>query len=112
MLTEKALKMNNFADGKFSSSMTSFWPKKSFNKIINLNLLNSTKFKENVGLKNGEEPSEANEINEYILKSMKFYSNHHSIILLFTPIDKNYDDLMKESLLNKFDNVTFKTIKR
>jgi hypothetical protein len=50
MLTEKTLKMNNFSDGKFMTTYTSFWPKKSYNKIINLNLLNSEK--ENVGLKN------------------------------------------------------------
>lgn len=74
MLTDKALKMNNFSEGKFSSSSTSFWPKKSFNKIINLNLLNSTKFKGNIGLKIDEETYKENEINEYIQKSMKFYS--------------------------------------
>ena len=26
--------------------------------------------------------------------------------------DKNYDDLIKESMLNKFDNITFKHISR
>ena len=26
--------------------------------------------------------------------------------------NKNYDDLMKESLLSRFDNVTYKTIKK
>jgi hypothetical protein len=73
MMTEKALKMNNFADGKFSTAFTSFWPKKSYNKIINLNLLNSTKFKENVGFKS-EEDGKTGELNDYIQKSMKFYS--------------------------------------
>ena len=38
-INEINLKMNNFAEGKFISNYTSFWPKKSFNKIVNLNLL-------------------------------------------------------------------------
>jgi hypothetical protein len=47
-------------------------------------------------------------VNDYVQKSMKFYSNLYYLILL----DKNFDDLMKESMLAKFDSVTFKTIKR
>ena len=74
MMTEKALKMNNFSEGKFSTSSTSFWPKKSFNKIINLNLLNSKKFKENVGIEVDENAYKSNEFSDYIHKSMKFYS--------------------------------------
>ena len=37
--------------------------------------------------------------NNYIAKSMRFYK-------------KNYEDLMKEGMLNRFDNVTYKTIKK
>lgn len=71
LLTEESLKMNNFADGKFSNTTTCFWPKKTFNKIINLNLMNSTKFKENLGL-NSEMKN--TEVDNYIQKSMRFYS--------------------------------------
>jgi hypothetical protein len=75
MMSEKALKMNNYSEGKFSSSSTSFWPKKSFNKIVNLNLLNSKKFKENVGIDTDEQQFKSNnEFTDYIHKSMKFYS--------------------------------------
>lgn len=78
MITDKTLQMNNFAEGKFAQTFTSFWPKKSFNKIVNLNLLNSSKFIENVGLKNDQEGNQGhlNEINNYIQKSMKFYSKY------------------------------------
>ena len=76
MLTEDSLKMNNFAEGKFSNTNTCFWPKKSFNKIINLNLMNSTKFKENIGLNND---TANNEMDNYIQKSMKFYSKFYFI---------------------------------
>lgn len=94
-ITDQTLKMNNYAEGKFRTNYTSFWPKKSFNKIVNLNLLNSDQFIENAfGNK-----KELEKGNDYIAKSMKFYH-------------KNYDDLMKESLLSRFDNVTYKTIKK
>lgn len=75
MITEKSLKMNNFSEGKFVQTQTCFWPKKSYNKIINLNLLNSKKFLDNVGLNSTDNPK-LKEINDYIQKSMKFYSNN------------------------------------
>ena len=93
-VNETSLKMNNFAEGKFLSSYTSFWPKKSYNKIVNLNLLRSDAFMSQL-LNNQEEFKKAN---QYIVKSMKFYN-------------KNYEDLLKEGMLTKFDNVTLKTIK-
>ena len=92
--TDVSLKMNNFAEGKFLSNYTSFWPKKSFNKIINLNLLNSETFISNfVNDKNKIKNS-----GNYIAKSIRFYN-------------KNFKDLMKEGLLTKFDNITYKTIR-
>ena len=91
---EITLKMNNFAEGKFLSNYTSFWPKKSFNKIVNLNLLKSDAFLSY--LVNNQ--SDIKNSNNYIAKSMKFYH-------------KNYEDLLKEGMLSKFDNVTLKTIK-
>jgi hypothetical protein len=94
-ITDQSLKMNNYAEGKFRSNFTSFWPKKSFNKIVNLNLLNSDTFLSNIlGDKNKIQKE-----NNYIAKSMRFYK-------------KNYEDLMKEGMLNRFDNVTYKTIKK
>jgi len=94
MVTDTTLKMNNFAEGKFISSYTSFWPKKSFNKIVNLNLLNSDAFLANLTT----DQKAFRESNNYVAKTMKFYH-------------KNYEDLLKEGLLAKFDNVTYKTIK-
>ena len=95
IMTDISLKMNNYAEGKFLSNYTSFWPKKSFNKIINLNLLHSDTFLANFITNNKNKlKSSAN----YFSKSIKFYN-------------KNYKDLMKEGLLNKFDNITYKTIR-
>lgn len=69
--------MNHFAEGNFSQSQSSFFPKKSFNKIVNLNLLNSKEFVENFA-KNQEDSSDNNqrELNDFIKKSMKFYSKN------------------------------------
>ena len=33
-ITDQSLKMNHYSDGKFIKNYTSFWPKKSFNKIL------------------------------------------------------------------------------
>ena len=90
IMNEVNLKMNNFAEGKFISNYTSFWPKKSFNKIVNLNLLNSKTFMSHM--------INDSESEHYLKKSLKFYR-------------KNYKELIREGLLNKFDNVTFKSIK-
>ena len=94
IMTERSLKMNNFAEGKFRSNYTSFWPKTSFNKIINLNILNSETFLSNLvgGGKN------LKMIGNNMQKSIKYYN-------------RNFKELMKEGMLTKFDNITFKTIR-
>ena len=94
-INEQSLKMNNYSNGKFLQNSTDFFPKKSFNKIINLNLLNSDVF---INKKIAEKIKNEND-KDYLIKSMRFYR-------------KNYDDLIKESELNKFDNITLKTIKK
>lgn len=98
MMTENSLKMNMFSEGKFPKTQTSFWPKKSFNKVINLNILTSKKFKESLGIYEKDIAKRDELLNE-IKTSMKFY-------------DKNYDELIKESQMKKFDNVTYKTFQR
>lgn len=65
--------MNRFSDGKFPKTQTSFWPKKTFNKIINLNILTSKKFKESLGIFEKED-GKKEELLAEIKNSMKFYS--------------------------------------
>jgi hypothetical protein len=102
--------MNNHSDAKFSTVSSSFWPKKTFNRVVELNFLNSARFKESVGLyQKGSDLDGAGQVNDYVEKSMKFYSKY--FIDIFS-IDKNYDDILKETMLSKFDNVTYKTIKK
>ena len=66
----------------------------SFNKVVNLNLMNYQELKKYMAMNQdlilgGED--------NYIIKSIKFYN-------------RNYRDLLKETTSN-FDNITFKTIK-
>ena len=94
-ITQLSLKLNNYKDRGFAKMNSSFWPKKSFNKIINLNLLKSKKFLNNViGNQN-------NLLRQFkgLGTSLKFYN-------------KNYEDIMRENFLERFDNVTYKSIKR
>ena len=94
-VTALTLKMNNYAEGVFLEPSSEFWPKKTYNKIINLNLLNSKKFVGNL-IKNGKKLQKGKDV---LAKSMKFYN-------------KNYKDLIKDEMLSRFDNVTYKTNKR
>ena len=87
--TDKTLELNNFANGKFLTEYSSFYPKKSFNKAINLNLLNNEKFVES----NLDLVGAIGKTN----KIMEFYS-------------KNLDDITNDGVGSKFDSVTFKTV--
>ena len=94
-ITQLSLKLNNYKNRGFAKMNSSFFPKKSFNKIINLNLLKSKKFLNNViGNQN-------NLIRQFkgLGTSLKFYNT-------------NYEDIMRENFLERFDNVTYKSIKR
>lgn len=92
-LNEKMLELNMYSNRGLSSSKSSFFPKKSFNNIINLNLINSSIFRNNI--KNDE----VKEKIELIKNEINF--NH-----------KGYEELIKEGALKRFDGVTFKTINR
>ena len=87
-----SLKLNNYKNRDYTSFTSSFWPKISFNKVINLNLLKSKKFLDNIIFEENK-----NEIKNKIFgKALKFYN-------------KNYEEILKEEGLPKFDNVTFKS---
>ena len=90
-----SLKLNNFKNRDSSYSKSSFWPKLSFNKVINLNLLKSKKFIDCIISK--EDRKEIK--NKIIGKIMKFYS-------------KNCNYLLREEELPKFDNITFKSFNK
>ena len=94
MTSNISLKMNSYADGKTRGNYNTCNPKKSFNKIVNLNLMNYQELKKYI-LMNKNLLLDADD--NYIIKSIKFYN-------------RNYRELLKETTTN-FDNITFKTIK-
>ena len=94
ILTDKGLKMNNFIEAGIGNDYTSFCNKKSFNVIINHNLL-----KNNKGIKDSKLGKITKKLNtkERINKLMEFYS-------------KNLDNQSLSDTSRKFDAITFKTI--
>ena len=66
--------MNNYSDGEFANTKSSFFPKKSYNKIVNMNLLNSKEFMRHNMKSNEREENPQNEVSDFIKRSMKFYS--------------------------------------
>lgn len=93
VLTKKTLKMNNYINGEMKNYFSSF-NKKSFNLIINYNMLKNGKEIGNLKLKN---ISKKINTNERIKKLMEFYS-------------KNLDDDNKIRALKKIDGITYKAI--
>ena len=94
-LSEFSLNMNNYKNRDFGTMRTSFFPKQSFNKMINLNLLRSKKFFGNFIF--GEKRKKFKKNNPLLAKVIRFYRN-------------NFENVMLERNLKKFDNVTYKGI--
>ncbi|MCQ2816287.1 MAG: hypothetical protein MJ252_03375 [archaeon] len=94
-MTNKSLLMNNFANGTVQSTYSSFFPKRSFNKNINLALLNSNV----IDTKDAKRNPYLRQLSNSIQKSMGFYH-------------KNFDELWKDNDPKKFDCVTMRSLKR
>ena len=95
-ITDHSLKMNNYKNAKMIAASTSFFPKKSFNRLVNLNLLRGEKFS---GTKSVDMDENTQKQKELLQNNAKFYSS-------------NFDELIQGGSLGKFDNVTLKSIKR
>jgi len=91
IITDKSLQLNQYKDGKYIPASNSFFPKKSFNNIINVGFSNSKSFKEN----NNDEDIQSKK--KQIMNKLSL--NHI-----------NYEELVKEGALRKFDNFSYKTI--
>ena len=91
--TDKTLQMNNFAGGNYLGQFSSFFPKRSFNKHINLSLLNSNK----IDLK-------------LIGNSIEFRKLQNFVNKLSRLNKQEVRDLIKENNYYKFDNVSLKHV--
>ena len=93
-ITEKGLKMNNFINLDFAKDYTSFCNRKSFNAIINHNLLKGSK-------------KEKNPILDGITKNMNTQQRIKKLMEFYTT---NLDNQDIGNYSKKFDGVTFKTV--
>lgn len=91
IVTDKSLKLNNFSNGKYIPASSTFFPKKSFNKIINVGFANSKSFK--------EPDTDEDIISKKIRIQQELKLNH-----------VDYEELVNEGALSKFDNFSYKTI--
>ena len=94
-LSEFSLIMNNYSNRGFSDVRTSFYPKQSFNNVINLNLLKSKKLMENTVFGNAKKKFKKS--NPLLNKIIRFYK-------------RNFETIMADKNLKKFDNITYKGI--
>ena len=92
IMTEKSLKENKFKESKISLASSSFFPKQSFNRIININLIKSKNFKE----KTDDEYIEEKKV--LLKESIKLRNNN-----------KEIKELKNFGVLDKFENFTYKT---
>lgn len=94
-ITEKTLNLNKYKEGKMASASSSFLPKKSFNKIININLIKSQNFREKI---NDEFIDKKKEI---LKTEVKRKTNEDEI-----------NNLKELGALTQFENFTYKTIEK
>lgn len=92
-ITDKTLRMNNYPNSRFLTDYSSFYPKKSFNRQINLNLLNNDAF--------------LNSKMDDILSKLDTNGNYGKVMEFYT---KNLDDVEHEGRMEKFDAITLKHV--
>ena len=99
VISAKSLKLNNYSNRQNCfNNYSSFWPQFSFNTVINLNLINSTQFKNFL--------NDDNEISrmfrEVFPKSYRIMKKSKNFY------DLNYENLLRNEMLTNFDNITYK----
>jgi len=89
-MNDKSLSLNNYSNRGYFSATSSFFPKKSYNNIINYTVINSEK-------KNDNKKDDDIEKKIELLKLQVNYS------------PQVYEQLVKDGTLNKFDKVSLKS---
>ena len=87
---DKTLKLNEYSEQKLGKTMTSFFPKKSFNNIVNMNFMTGKIFNEDYKIEDLD-----NKKNE-VKNRMKIKN-------------KNLGKMIKEGALKRFDNFSLRT---
>ena len=105
IITEKGLKMNNYSESEMKNDYSDFCQKKSFNRLINYDLLKNEK---NNILFNG---GGGGGVKSNLEKLAKKLGNNKKIKNLMEFYTKNLDNDKIQYTGSKFDSVTFKSIK-
>jgi len=87
---DQALKMNGYSEQKLGKTMTSFFPKKSFNNIVNMNMMTGKMFEDDYKIE------DLNDKKNEVKNRMKIKN-------------KNLGKLIKEGALKRFDNFSLRT---
>ena len=90
-INDKTLELNRYSKGKLGKVESSFFPKRSFNNIVNIQIIAGKNFQNEFNI------DDINHKKDEIKNNIKSKS-------------KNIGKLIKEGALTKFDNITFKTI--
>ena len=91
-LNDKSLFLNNYSNRGYTPARTTFFPKKSFNNIINYSVINGKKYIENK-------------------KDEDFQKKYDLLKLQINYEPEICNQLIKEGTINKFDKITLKTDK-
>ena len=89
-LNDKGLKLNEYSKQNLGKTMTSFFPKKSFNNIVNLNFITGNTF-----------------ANDYKIDDIN--SKKEEVKQRLRNKNKNLGKLIKEGELKRFDNFSYRT---
>lgn len=89
-MNDKNLILNEYSEQKLGKTMTSFFPKQSYNNIINMNIFTGNIFENDYNLEDVENKKE----------EMKFRLKIKN---------KNLGKLIKEGELKRFDNFSYRT---
>ena len=89
-MNDKALKLNEYSNQKLAKTFTDFFPKKSFNNIVNMNIMSGKNF------------IEENKIEDLDNKKKEMKER-------LRLKNKNLGKLIKEGGLKRFDNFNLRT---
>ena len=89
-LNDRGLKLNEYSKQKFGKTITSFFPKKSFNNIVNMNIMTGNVFEDDYKIEDIDFKKEE------IKQRMKIKN-------------RNLGKLIKEGELKRFDNFSYRT---
>ena len=89
-LNDKGLELNEYSKQNLGKTMTSFFPKKSFNNIVNLNFITGNIFE-----------------NDYKIDDV--YSKKDEVLQRIKNKNKYLEKLVKEGGLKRFDNFSYRT---